>query len=63
MTLVSGIYDAIVPPAHARRLVQAAGGKGGPPLDLPNLDEAGHFELIAPWTAAGAATVSAILGR
>jgi acetyl esterase/lipase len=63
VTLVSGVYDGIVPPAHARRLVQAAGGKGGPPLDVLNLDDAGHFELIAPWTAAGAATVKAILGR
>jgi hypothetical protein len=32
-------------------------------VKLLNLDEAGHFELIAPWTPAGAATVQAIVGR
>jgi acetyl esterase/lipase len=63
VTMVSGLYDAIVPPAHARRFAQSTGSRGGSSVTLLNLDEAGHFELIAPWTPAGAATVRAILGR
>jgi len=62
VTLVSGVYDPIVAPAHARRFAQAAGGGAQAPR-LLTLDEAGHFELIAPWTPAGAATVQAIVGR
>lgn len=63
VTLVSGVYDAIVAPAHARRYAQMAGSRGDTVLKLLTLDEAGHFELIAPWTPAGEATVKAILGR
>ena len=63
VTMVSGVYDPIVPPAHARRYAQMAGGRGDAAVTLLNLQGAGHFELIAPWTAAGAATVQAIEGR
>jgi acetyl esterase/lipase len=63
VTMVSGVYDAIVPPAHGRRFAQVAGARGEAAVTLLNLDEAGHFELIAPWTPAGAATVRAIAGR
>lgn len=63
VTMVSGVYDPVVPPAHARRYHQVALNRGAPEVKLLNLDEAGHFELIAPWTPAGAATVQAIVGR
>ena len=63
VTMISGLYDPIVAAAHARRFALAAGSRGGPSVTLLNLNEAGHFELIAPWTPAGAATVHAITGR
>ena len=63
VTMISGLYDPIVAPARARRCALAAGLRGGPSVTLLNLDEAGHFELIAPWMRAGAATVHAITGR
>lgn len=58
--LVSGIYDGIVPPAHGWRYQARAQGKGET-VELRNLDGAGHFELIAPWTAPGQALVETIL--
>ena len=63
VTMISGLSDPIVAPAHARRFALAAGSRGGPSVTLLNLNEAGHFELIAPWTPAGAATVHAITDR
>ena len=62
VTMILGLYDPVASPAHARRFALAAGSRGGPSVTLLNLNEAGHFELIAPWTPAGAATVHAILG-
>ena len=58
--MVSGLYDPIVAPAHARRFQRLAAEKADaahPPVQLMTLDEAGHFELIAPWTDAGRAVV------
>lgn len=55
--MVSGLYDAIVAPAHARRFQGLAAEKAEPSVRLLTLDEAGHFELIAPWTEAGRAVV------
>jgi acetyl esterase/lipase len=59
--LISGLYDSIVPPAHGWRYQTRAKGKGEN-VELLNLDQAGHFELIAPWTAPGQAVVERILG-
>jgi acetyl esterase/lipase len=59
-TLISGVYDAIVAPAQALRYRERAKEKGEI-VKLITLDEAGHFELIAPWTAPGKAVVDAIL--
>ncbi len=59
-TLVSGVYDAIVAPAQALRYRERAKEKGET-VKLLTLDDAGHFELIAPWTAPGKAVVDAIL--
>ncbi len=55
--MVSGLYDPIVAPAHARRYQRLAADKADPPVRLLTLDEASHFELIAPWTDAGRAVV------
>lgn len=59
-TLISGVYDAIVAPAQAIRYRDRAVAKGDAPV-LLTLDDAGHFELIAPWTAAGARVVDTII--
>ncbi len=58
--MVSGLYDPIVAPAHARRYQRLAADKTDTPVRLMTLDEAGHFELIAPWTDAGRAVVERI---
>jgi pimeloyl-ACP methyl ester carboxylesterase len=59
--LVSGVYDPIVAPAHAARWQRLAGEKGDK-IVLRNFDNAGHFEIIAPWTEAGRGVVEAIAG-
>jgi len=59
--MLSGVYDVIVPPAHAKRHQVAAAAKGDR-VTLRNFDEAGHFEIIAPWTEAGKEVVKAIAG-
>ncbi len=59
-TLVSGIYDAIVPPAYAWRYQARAQGQGEA-VTLASLDQSGHFELIAPWTPPGREVVQRIL--
>jgi acetyl esterase/lipase len=58
-TLISGTYDAIVAPAHAWRYRENAKTKGDT-VELLTLDNAGHFELIAPWTSAGREVVTRI---
>ena len=59
-TLISGVYDAIVAPAHALRYRERAKAKGEP-VSLVTLDESGHFELIAPWTLPGQRVVETIV--
>jgi acetyl esterase/lipase len=58
--LVSGVYDAIVAPAQAWRYRERARAKNET-VKLVTLDNAGHFELIAPWTAQGAAVIKEII--
>jgi acetyl esterase/lipase len=58
--MVSGLYDPIVAPAHARRYQRLAADKADTPVRLMTLDEASHFELVAPWTDAGRAVVDRI---
>lgn len=60
VTMVSGLYDPIVAPAHARRYQMLAGRKNDK-VTLQTLDEAGHFEIISPWTPAGALVVKTIV--
>ena len=58
--LISGVYDAIVAPAQALRHRERAKAKGET-VELLTLDNAGHFELISPWTAPGARVVERII--
>jgi acetyl esterase/lipase len=59
--LVSAVYDAIVAPAQAHRHRERAKEKNET-VKLVTLDDAGHFELIAPWTLAGQEVVRQIVG-
>jgi acetyl esterase/lipase len=59
-TLISGVYDGIVAPAHALRYRERAKTKGET-VALVTLDDAGHFELISPWTTPGARVVEIIV--
>jgi acetyl esterase/lipase len=58
-TLISGVYDAIVAPVQALRYRERAKEKNEV-IKLLTLDDAGHFELIAPWTPAGKRVVDEI---
>jgi acetyl esterase/lipase len=60
-TMVSGLYDPIVAPAHARRYQMLAGRKSES-VKLLTLEESAHFEIISPWTAQGKSVVEAIVG-
>lgn len=58
--LVHGVFDGIVPPAIGLRY-QTRAKASGDDVELIALENAGHFELIAPWTAPGKAVVTKIL--
>ena len=58
--LISGVFDGIVPPVHGWRYQSRAKARGES-VELLNLDNAGHFELISPWTVPGRAVVNRIL--
>ncbi len=58
--LIHGVYDGIVPPSMGRRY-QARAKDKGEAIELIALENAGHFELIAPWTPAGKVVVGKIL--
>jgi pimeloyl-ACP methyl ester carboxylesterase len=58
--LIHGVFDGIVPPAIGLRYQQQAKAKGEA-VELVALENAGHFELIAPWTTAGKFVVAGIL--
>lgn len=59
--LMQGIYDGVVPPAHGYGF-RANAAKLGEVVEIVNLDNAGHFELILPSTPAGRAVVEQIAG-
>jgi acetyl esterase/lipase len=61
-TLVHGVYDAITPPAYGYGYRRRA-AEAGDTVDIVNVDEAGHFELISPWTATGRRIVDLIVTR
>jgi acetyl esterase/lipase len=58
--LISGVYDGIVAPAHALRYRERAKEKNEV-VELVTIDNAAHFELIAPWTEAGRLVVQKII--
>jgi pimeloyl-ACP methyl ester carboxylesterase len=45
-----GERDGIVPPDHGREWVRLAGAAGDR-AELRVVPAAGHFEVVAPWTA------------
>ena len=59
--LIHGVFDGIVPPAIGLRY-QTRAKEMGENIELIALENAGHFELIAPWTVAGKVVVGKILG-
>jgi acetyl esterase/lipase len=59
-TLISGVYDGIAAPAHAWRYRERAREKNET-VQLVTIDNAAHFELIAPWTDAGREVVQKII--
>ena len=58
--LIYGVLDAIVPPAIGWRY-QARAKEMGESVELITLENAGHFELIAPWTPTGKVVAAKIL--
>jgi acetyl esterase/lipase len=62
--LISGVYDGIVAPAHALRYYQTARERAkekNETVQLLTIDNAAHFELIAPWTEPGREVVRQII--
>ena len=59
--LIHGVFDGIVPPVIGLRY-QTRAKEMGENVELITLENAGHFELIAPWTTAGKVVVAKILG-
>lgn len=60
-TLISGVYDGIAAPAHALRYKERAKEKNET-VQLVTIDNAAHFELIAPWTTAGRVVIKQLVG-
>ena len=58
--LIHGVFDGIVPPSIGWRY-QSMAEKKGEAIELVTLEDAGHFELIAPWTPAGKVVVKRIV--
>ncbi len=58
--MISGVYDGVIAPALAWRYQNSAKAKGET-IDLLTIDNAGHFELISPWTAPGKLVVEKII--
>ncbi len=58
--LMYGVFDGIVPPAIGLRY-QTRAKELGESVELITLENAGHFELIAPWTPPGKLVLAKIL--
>ena len=58
--LIHGVFDGIVPPAIGWRYQKRAKDLGEN-VELIALENAGHYELIAPWTRPGKLVVAKIL--
>jgi acetyl esterase/lipase len=59
-TLIFGSRDTLVPPDNADSYKSRAANLGEP-VAVVNLQGAGHFELISPWTPAGREVVERIV--
>jgi acetyl esterase/lipase len=51
IVMISGILDRLVPPYHARDYARAM-RRRDTPVELVNIPDAGHFDLVAPGTGA-----------
>lgn len=60
-TLVSGVRDPIVPPAHLETYAERA-RMAGDSVDLVRIAGAGHFELVTPGTEAWPLVAAAVAG-
>lgn len=58
--VIHGIYDAAVPPFYGYRYWREAIAKGDS-VELCAIEDAGHYEIIAPWTPQFGAVRSRIL--
>jgi acetyl esterase/lipase len=58
--MISGVLDRLIPPYVAHDYARAMKGKSGPSIELLNIDDAGHFDLVTPGTAAWAEVSSRI---
>lgn len=58
--VIHGVYDAAVPPFYGYRYWEQAVAKGDS-VELVAIENAGHFEIIAPWTPQFEAVRAAIL--
>jgi acetyl esterase/lipase len=58
--MISGILDRLVPPYVAHDYARAMRGKSGPTIELLNIADAGHFDLVTPGTPAWAEVGSRI---
>jgi acetyl esterase/lipase len=50
--MISGVLDRLVPPYVAHDYARATRGKSGPTVELLNIVDSGHFDLVVPGTAA-----------
>jgi acetyl esterase/lipase len=58
--MITGVHDFAVKPAYARDYAARARAKGET-VEVIEVADAGHFEVIAPWAPAWAVTEAAIL--
>jgi pimeloyl-ACP methyl ester carboxylesterase len=59
--LLMGALDPIVPPAHGRHYAERVAAVGQD-VEVVTVEGAGHFELVAPWTAPWSGVASRIVG-
>jgi acetyl esterase/lipase len=62
LRLIQGARDRIVPPDMAHRY-EAAARKAGDDVSLTVIDDAGHFELIAPQSTAWSVVRDAVISK
>src|SRR5262245_33026873 len=66
VVMISGIVDRLIPPYLAHDYARALRRKGAPPVELVDIPDAGHFDLVTPGTRAWqevGTRIAAALGR